>query len=836
MACSPLDYGLGGKSNNASPAAPSRLRRYYPKAPLSVIVLVVLVLGVQFLLLPRYMYHQSTNEINVSRFQLDRLDARLQKCAEYNTPPIKYPVTQAQSRTNPRWSPAGQNKVIVLKNATLFDGESFVSGSVDIVLNKGVFVSIFKSGEHSAFAQDAVILDLAGKYVTPGLVDMHSHHLAIPWPALKATRDENEMHPDTGPMTPQLRIVDSIKGYDLATEVIASGGVTTSLILPGSANIMGGEGMLVKNILKPGENSEFVVEDMLLEHGVPKENRRRFMKMACGENPKRQYGHTRMGNAWILRKHMERAKELMEKQDAWCLQATAVRESGNIASISEFMASSSKDESATDFLEYDSTIAMLRGKIGINIHCYEPEDFEDMISHSQEFGFRIQAFHHALSAWEVPEMIKATGQNITIATFAEFGFFKKEGYESNLWAGKILANHGVPVAYKSDHVTEETSAKYLLFQAATAHSFHLPEDLALQSVTSVPAKSLEIDHRIGYCSATTAGGTNINLQNGHVSPGLTAISNSLGLAEITTDPATSDGKVGQEGVNLDPKDLVFAKYGVHLEGKAFGRARLAGVTRAISPPMANGFNGGVSVGIKTSGKKTILNGGIFQGDVALHFGVGQVSIKTDSISSVSAGISKLRQIISDNGEKDNIYGRAVNGSFPLVVNVENEYDIMQLIQIKQDYPDLNLVLFGGSGAALVANELATAKIPLILTAARGAADTFEKRNALPGPPLSESPAAILSAAGVKFGLAIVGESDSHIHNTPIEASWAAKYAGLSDKQALDLVSRNLEEILGLEKTKDFVVYEGNPLDFGASVVVAFDGDDGSVSMCWPEST
>jgi hypothetical protein len=152
------------------------------------------------------------------------------------------------------------------------------------------------------------------------------------------------------------------------------------------------------------------VEEILLEHGVPKEDRRRFMKMACGENPRRVYKHTRMGNAWIFRKHMEQAKALREKQDAWCLSAAAVRESGNAAALASFMESTTKDGDDTELLEFDSTIAMLRGKIGVNVHCYETEDFEDMLTHSKEFGFRIQAFHHALSAWQVPEMIKDSGE------------------------------------------------------------------------------------------------------------------------------------------------------------------------------------------------------------------------------------------------------------------------------------------------------------------------------------------------------------------------------------------------------------------------------------------
>lgn len=283
------------------------------------------------------------------------------------------------------------------------------------------------------------------------------------------------------------------------------------------------------------------------------------------------------------------------------------------------------------------------------------------------------------------------------------------------------------------------------YQAATAHSFHLSEDLALQSVTSVPARSLEIDHRVGYaregydadlvvwdshplsigatalnvfidgkdvldtkktkdslsrvayegrnelktpamrptvatdvkeqscseiektgakititgiqrsyldadsdrsaesgslmmvvdhgkiicfgsedqCASASTNSTTINLKNGHVLPGLTAVSVSLGLIEIASDFATGDGAISKGSSN--PNDTVYAKYGVHLDGKAFARARIGGVTQAVTAPLFSGFVDGVSTGIKTSGKKTILDGGIFQDDVALHFAVGQAA-------------------------------------------------------------------------------------------------------------------------------------------------------------------------------------------------------------------
>ncbi len=408
---------MGGPEENPvcnhghrTPFGPKARRKLFrPAIPL--IATLFMILAIQFVVLPGYVYQLSPSEATLSKYHLNQLDARLQKCAEQQTPPVQYPVTKAGSRTNPRWNGiSGQQKTVLLRNVTLFDGDKIVSGFTDVVFKNGVITAVGDEGSFESLSGEVDVWDLNGHYVTPGLIDMHSHHLSMSWPLLDSTDDTNEIHPDTGPLTPQVRIIDSLKAYDIATTIIASGGVTTSLILPGSANIMGGEAVLVKNALRSGENGEEVVEEILFEHGIPKHERRRFMKMACGENPRRVYDHTRMGNAWIFRKHMERAKELKGKQDAFCLEAAAVKERGDAAAIKSFVSATLKDESATDYLEYDSSIAMLRGQVGINIHCYETEDFEDMIKHSKEFGFRIQAFHHALDAWEVPELIKASGE------------------------------------------------------------------------------------------------------------------------------------------------------------------------------------------------------------------------------------------------------------------------------------------------------------------------------------------------------------------------------------------------------------------------------------------
>ena len=302
MRDSPLNKMYKQLDSEAIPPPPRR--QYRPKLPVSIITTILFILGIQFVILPRYVYQMSPSEMRLTQFQLDALDEGLRKCQADRTPPIQYPVTTASSRSNARWNPStGQNDTIILRNVTLFDGEKIVENAVDIVFKKGIIESVSDAAQ-SILIPGANVFDLEGKYVTPGLVDMHSHHLTNAWPLLSSTSDTNEMNPAFGPLTPFVRIVDSLKAYDYATTVIASGGVTTSLILPGSANIMGGEAVVVKNVLKSGDNEEFVVEELLLEHGEPVENRRRYMKMACGENPRRVYKHTRMGNAYIFRKQV----------------------------------------------------------------------------------------------------------------------------------------------------------------------------------------------------------------------------------------------------------------------------------------------------------------------------------------------------------------------------------------------------------------------------------------------------------------------------------------------------------------------------------------------------
>ncbi|KAF9906005.1 hypothetical protein BX616_000828 [Lobosporangium transversale] len=389
----------------------------------------------------------------------------------------KYPAPESRS-SNPRF--VNGTAPTLFRNAYIFDGVSEAFKG-DLLIDRGIIVQV--GGEIKA-PTDANVVDLKGHILTPGIVDMHSHFGVGSWPELDGTEDSNEM---TQPLTPFIRSIDGFNPSDLAREWILSGGVTTSLILPGSGNIMGGEAYAVK--LRKVDTLS--TDDMLVEAGV--DNKWRYMKMACGENPKRFYGgylgrmpSTRLGEGWLLRNQFAKATELKRAQDDWCDAAEALPRFGRHRLQTPF----------PEDLQYESLVGILRDDVKLNIHCYETHDLEAMVRHSNEYKFKISAFHHGLDAYRVPEILKRAYKNVpTVATFAgKFGY-KKEALQSSVNAPKTLADAGIPVAMKSDHPV--LNSQHLVYEAAQAHHYGLSELLAIASVTSVPAKALGLDHRIG---------------------------------------------------------------------------------------------------------------------------------------------------------------------------------------------------------------------------------------------------------------------------------------------------------------------------------------------------
>ncbi|KAI7897106.1 uncharacterized protein EV154DRAFT_455231 [Mucor mucedo] len=453
-------------------------RHFYHILALATIAIILITLAVYSVLPDSSIFpseeYPHTIKSGVSEFTMDEGRA---KCDAIKTRPRNKNLPN-KKRANPRAEP--KQIPILIKNAIVWDGQGEVLNNVDIYIKNGVISKVEKDIQLND-SENVKVIDAAGHVVGPGLVDMHSHMGVDSWPEFDGTQDTNEM---TQPLTPFVRTIDAFNPSDNAIRIVASGGVTTVLVLPGSGNIVGGEAFSFK--LRPVETLSN--EDMLVQAHIDEEETKwRWMKMACGENPKRVYGNqrkmpsTRLGEAYLLRSELSKAQELKREQDDWC--------EASQHSHSRF------DSAFPQDLSLESLVSLLRGEVLLNIHCYETHDIEAMVRHSLEFNFTISAFHHALDAYRVPAILRRAHNNITVATFADHWGYKKEAFQGIPEAPKILYEAGIPVALKSDHPV--LNSQHLIFEAAKTTHYGLPPQEAFKAVTSTPANAIGLGHRIG---------------------------------------------------------------------------------------------------------------------------------------------------------------------------------------------------------------------------------------------------------------------------------------------------------------------------------------------------
>ncbi|KAI9276924.1 hypothetical protein BDA99DRAFT_554869 [Phascolomyces articulosus] len=416
----------------------------------------------------------------------------LSKCQQASAQETQQqPETLSPRQRNPR---GPSNSTLLIKNGYIWLGNRYLDGG-DILIQDGLIVQVGHGLE--SIDENTKVIDAEGRVVSPGIVDMHTHATTASIPELDAVADENEM---THPTTPYVRVIDAINPSDPAVKIVSSGGVTTTLVLPGSGNLMGGEAAVIKLRPVPTLSNQ----DMLIHAGVDEEEDNekiwRYMKMACGENPKSYYGGafnrmpmTRMGEAYLFRHRFEEAQSLKRQQDDWCDAAHRINKTLDDNVDEDKMTRLS--EPYPESLKLESLVALLRHQVKLNVHCYLPQDLEAMVHHSLEFDFEIAAFHHALSAWQVPEVLKRAKTNITVATFADMWGYKHEAMDQNVNAPKILSEAGIPVAFKSDHPV--MNARDLLHEAQKAYHYGFDEHKALAALTTVPANALGLGHRVG---------------------------------------------------------------------------------------------------------------------------------------------------------------------------------------------------------------------------------------------------------------------------------------------------------------------------------------------------
>ena len=317
--------------------------------------------------------------------------------------PIRPPLDPYPSTYKPY--PSG---AVLITGATILTGagERIEGGSV--LLQDGKIAAVGAPGDIST--PDGVTrVDGTGKWVTPGVIDIHSHLGDYPSPSTGSTSDGNEA---TAPNTAQVWAEHSVWPQDAGFTRALAGGITSMQILPGSANLFGGRSAVVKNV--PSRT----VQGMKFP-GAPY-----GLKMACGENPKRVYGDkggpgTRMGNfagyraAWI-----EASAYKKKWQDYW-------------DSYEKWAGKNDDEEDAPEApardLKLETLAGVLNGDIKVHMHCYRADEMVQVLDMAKEFGYKVSTFHHAIEAYKIADILAKNG--VCAAMWADWWGFKLEAYD-----------------------------------------------------------------------------------------------------------------------------------------------------------------------------------------------------------------------------------------------------------------------------------------------------------------------------------------------------------------------------------------------------------------------
>ena len=283
------------------------------------------------------------------------------------------------------------SETTLITNARIIDGTGQEIAEGSVLITDGKITAIGADISDDA----ALTIDAGGKYVTPGIIDIHSHLGNYPTPSVSAHGDGNEV---TSPVTSEVYAEHGVWPQDPGFDEALQGGVTTLHILPGSANLFGGRGVTLRNI------SARTVQEMKFPDAPY------TLKMACGENPKRVYGNkggpgSRMGNVAGYRKNWIKAQDYKKKRDK------------------------GGDGFKRD-LQLETLADVLDGKILIQMHCYRADEMVQILDIAKEFDYKVTTFHHAVEAYKIGDYLK---ENDTCAAmWADWYGFKMESYDGIL--------------------------------------------------------------------------------------------------------------------------------------------------------------------------------------------------------------------------------------------------------------------------------------------------------------------------------------------------------------------------------------------------------------------
>jgi len=365
------------------------------------------------------------------------------------------------------------SRATLITGATIFTatGPRLQGGA--LLINGGKIVAVAASANAPDITRAVaelhpVVIDATGKFITPGIVDVHSHRGVYPAPETAANSDGNEA---TNPATPNVWAEHSVWPQDPQFPRDLAGGVTTEQILPGSANLFGGRSVVLKVV--PARTVQ----------GMKFPGAKYGLKMACGENPKRVYGNkggpsTRMGNVAGYRAQWIKAEEYRRKWDKW-------------------NADHKGDPPARD-LGLETLAEVLRGNILVQNHCYRADEMANMLDIAREFGFKVKAFHHGVEAYKIADLLAKEG--VGAAVWADWGGFKMEALDAVRANLALLSHAGVRAMIHSDDPSGSQRLNQEVAKAmAAGHDAGIPvsEEDAVKWMTINPAWALDLDRQIG---------------------------------------------------------------------------------------------------------------------------------------------------------------------------------------------------------------------------------------------------------------------------------------------------------------------------------------------------
>jgi imidazolonepropionase-like amidohydrolase len=397
--------------------------------------------------------------------------------------------SKAEALSNPNAKPLAITGATILTAA----GRRIENGT--IVLQGGVIGALGDAG--IAIPAGAIRIDGTGKFVTPGLIDAHSHLGVYPAPSGRGNKDVNK---STAPVNTQARAQYGYQPQDPQISRALAGGVTAALILPGSANLIGGHGFTVAmKLTRTTDEAAFP--------GAPA-----TLKMACGENPKRVYAEkggpsTRMGvyaafRAAFLEANAYNAKwtRYRRTQKLWQTKKQRATEMNSEASrrrTAMVKTEAAPEPPAVD-LKLETLASVLRGEILVQVHCYRGNDIGEMLAVASELGFAIRSFHHALDAYKVRDLLVARG--IAINTWSDWWGFKLEAFDGIPENAALFTEQGGRATIHSDSAVgiqrlNQDAGKAMA--SGIAAGIPVSEDQALRWITANPAWVLGIDDVTG---------------------------------------------------------------------------------------------------------------------------------------------------------------------------------------------------------------------------------------------------------------------------------------------------------------------------------------------------